>query len=209
MKVLLFGATGRVGSFALEYALAKGHAVTAVVRDPAKLRQSHSLLRKLAGDIYQPEALLQAIDPGFEVVLSCVGGNVMRPSTVVADSARLIVELMRQRAIPRLLAVSGVAAIPEQTWSAKAGAALMRLSPIRHGVIDHDNAYAIIASSGLDYTLAGCPHIKDGPRSGSYIVHTGRYAGGYHSVSPPDVADFLVTELTESRYPRQIVGIWS
>ena len=143
MKVLLFGATGRVGSFALEYALAQGHAVTAVVRDPAKLRQSHSLLRKLAGDIYQPATLLQAIDPGFEVVLSCVGGNVMRPSTVVADSARLIVELMRQRAITR------------------------------------------------------------------HIVHTGRYAGGYHRISPPDVADFLVTELTESRYPRQIVGIWS
>lgn len=209
MNILLFGATGRVGGFALEYALAQGHAVTAVVRDPSRLRQSHPQLRIVAGDIYQPAALLAALPDPFDAVLSAVGGDVTRPSTVVTDSARFLIGLMQQRGMRRLLAVSGVAEIPEQTLLGKAGGALMRRSPIRHGVLDHDSAYALIAASGLDYTLAGCPHIKDGPRTGTYVLHTGPYAGGYHSISPQDVADFLVSELTAARYLRQIVGIWS
>lgn len=209
MKVLLFGATGRVGGFALGYALARGHAVTAVVRDPARLRESHALLSTVVGDIHQPAALLQAIVPGFDVVVSAIGGDVMRPSTVVADSARVLLELMRRRAIPRLIAVSGVAEIPDKTLLGKASLAMIRRSPIRHGVIDHDNAYAIIAASEVNYTLAGCPHIKDGFRTGLPVVHPGPYPGGYHSVSPQDVADFLVEEITAGRYPRRIVGIWS
>lgn len=209
MKVLLFGATGRVGGFALEYALAQGHAITAVVRDPGRLRQRHPQLHIVAGDINQPEALRSALPAPFDAVLSAIGSDVTRPGTVVTDSARFLIELMRQRGMRRLLAVSGVAEIPVQTLLGKASGALLRRSPIRYGVLDHDGAYALIAASGLDYTLAGCPHIKEGERTGRYVLHTGPYSGGYHSISPQDVADFLVGELTAARYPRQIVGLWS
>jgi uncharacterized protein YbjT (DUF2867 family) len=37
LKILLFGATGPTGSHVLEQALAKGHIVTAFVREPGRL----------------------------------------------------------------------------------------------------------------------------------------------------------------------------
>ena len=38
MKIALIGATGNVGSKVLEEALSRGHDVTAIVRNPDKLR---------------------------------------------------------------------------------------------------------------------------------------------------------------------------
>ena len=48
MKLLLVGATGRLGGFVLEEALARGHHVTALSRDPSKLAARPGL-RVIAG----------------------------------------------------------------------------------------------------------------------------------------------------------------
>ncbi len=44
MKVLVFGAIGRVDLNVLKFALAEGHAVTALARDSEKLLVSHERL---------------------------------------------------------------------------------------------------------------------------------------------------------------------
>ena len=106
-----------------------------------------------------------------------------------------------------LLGISGVAEMPQKTRLGQISAALIRRSPLRHGVADHDAAYEVIARSGLSFTLAGCPHIRDEPGRGSYQLST-VFPGGYRHIAPADVAHFLVSELTEARYPNQIVGIW-
>ena len=56
MHLALFGATGRVGGRLLEYALAEGHTVRALVRDPAKL-VPRAGLTVLAGDVLDPAAV--------------------------------------------------------------------------------------------------------------------------------------------------------
>ena len=48
-KILLFGATGRTGSIILQYALTKGYAVTALVRNPGKLTVKHDHLSVIQG----------------------------------------------------------------------------------------------------------------------------------------------------------------
>ena len=75
MKVALLGATGFVGSALLKEALRRGHSVTAIVRDPAKLVAAEHLTAK-ACDIYDSatlatliaghDALISAFNPGWK-----------------------------------------------------------------------------------------------------------------------------------------------
>jgi putative NADH-flavin reductase len=71
--IVLFGASGRVGSRILHEALARGHRVTAVSRDPNRIAQQHDRLRKVAGDVLDPDAVAGII-AGSDAVISAIGG---------------------------------------------------------------------------------------------------------------------------------------
>ena len=207
MNVVIFGATGRVGAAATRQAIAAGHQVAVVVRSRSRLGPDHHQAHVIEGDVQRPDTLAAAFARGCDAVICAIGADVLKPSTVVRDSARALVDAMQKAPVRRFLGVSGVAEMPQKTLLGKMFAAGMRRSPIRHGVTDHDAAYEIITRSPLTYTLAGCPHIRDEPGRGSYQLAT-VFAGGYHHIAPADVAHFLVGELTAARYPNQIVGIW-
>ena len=44
MRIVIFGATGGIGRCLVDQALAKGHVVTAAVRDPARMPATHEQL---------------------------------------------------------------------------------------------------------------------------------------------------------------------
>ncbi|WP_310720647.1 NAD(P)-dependent oxidoreductase [Streptomyces lydicus] len=72
--IALFGANGSIGSRILNEALQRGHRVTAVVRDPAKITTSHPDLTVTTGDVLAPAAVA-AVAEGHDVVVSAVGGG--------------------------------------------------------------------------------------------------------------------------------------
>lgn len=88
------------------------------------------------------------------------------------------------------------------------GVAIMHISPIRYGVRDHENAFPIVKNSVLDSTLTGCPWIKDGQHTGKCTLSPNYFPGGFKTISPEDVADFIVKEAHEHKYSQEIVGIW-
>ncbi len=49
MKLVIFGATGSIGTQVVEQALEQGHSVTAFVRNPAKLDIQHPISISLQG----------------------------------------------------------------------------------------------------------------------------------------------------------------
>ena len=63
MKLTILGATGATGTTLTGQALAAGHEVTAVVRDPARLAvPAHPRLRTVTADVMDPAAIISAID---------------------------------------------------------------------------------------------------------------------------------------------------
>jgi uncharacterized protein len=56
MKIVLLGATGFVGSALLSEALDRGHTVTAIARNPEKIKPRERLIAK-AVDVYDAPAL--------------------------------------------------------------------------------------------------------------------------------------------------------
>jgi uncharacterized protein YbjT (DUF2867 family) len=207
MRVLVFGATGRTGAAVLVQAAAAGHTVAAFVRDPKRLANLPANVTVAVGDIYKPETIEAAMAPGFDAVIVVVGADPLKPSTVVTDSARAIVAAARKAGIPRYLGITGTAEMPRQTLLGRFFSAILRLTPVRHTARDHDGAFAIVTQSGLDWTLAGCPWIKDGETRGVYRTSL-VFPGGMRTIHPGDIAHFLVAELTAHQYPNTVVGIW-
>ncbi|MBO0861942.1 MAG: NAD(P)H-binding protein [Chloracidobacterium sp.] len=89
MKLLVIGATGRIGTEIVNLALTRGHEVTAFVRSPQKITPAGSLV-VVRGDPLRAETIAAALS-GHDAVLSAIGPpprEALRPSTLLTDCAR-------------------------------------------------------------------------------------------------------------------------
>jgi uncharacterized protein len=205
--VLVFGATGRVGSEVVRQAIDREHAVTVFVRHPEKLSSASAHSTVICGDVQDGTAVASAVaSRPFDAVINAIGSGKLAPSTLVTDGTRSILNAMYAAGLSRYLAVSGTAEMRTQTISGRITNAIFRRTPVGHAIRDHDGAYALVEASGLDWTLAGCPYIRDGPAKAYKTELT--YLGGFKIIHPPDVADFLIRELINHRFSQQIVGLW-
>lgn len=71
MNILILGATGRVGSSILTYALHEGHHVTVLVRTPEKLQINHENLMIIPGNVLNKDDIAHAMH-GIDVVMSAL-----------------------------------------------------------------------------------------------------------------------------------------
>ena len=72
MKFTLFGASGRTGLQVMDQALAAGHEVRAVVRDPKSLPHYRSGLEVVVADAMDPAAIVDAVRDQ-DAVISAIG----------------------------------------------------------------------------------------------------------------------------------------
>ncbi len=207
MHILVFGATGRVGTSVVEQAAAAGHQVTAFVRDPSRLKAAPRSVRTATGDIYKADTVASALGQGIDAVVVVVGADPLKRSTVVSDTARAIVPAMKSAGVKRYLGITGTAEMPRKSVLGELSTAVLRMTPVGHAAHDHDAAYLVVSQSSLEWTLAGCPYIKDGPTLGQYQTSS-VFPGGFKTIHPGDVAHFLVGELEARKHPNQVVGIW-
>ena len=112
MKIALIGATGFVGSNLLREALLRGHAVTALVRDPAKLAEAPARLAVVAGDVHDPARLAQEL-AGHDLVLSAFNAGWHNPDLYhdFLAGCRTIEQATEAAGVPRLLVVGGAGSL--------------------------------------------------------------------------------------------------
>lgn len=112
LALLVYGASGKVGQYVVDEALARGHRVTAVSRDPARITRSHPKLTVVRGDLLDPDSVA-ALVPGHDVVIVSVRGVVGDSGdplrTVVYMGVANIVAVLRNLGVrtPRLIHVGG------------------------------------------------------------------------------------------------------
>jgi len=105
MKIALIGATGYVGAKLLAEALDRGHQVTAVVSDAAKL-PGHSALTGVSADATDVDALAELV-AGHDLVISSY--NPGRDSTGTGTQA--ITDGVKRGGVARFLVVGGAGSL--------------------------------------------------------------------------------------------------
>jgi putative NADH-flavin reductase len=106
MKLLILGASGPTGIELVKQALAQGDEVTALVRDPSKLKIQDPKLEVRKGNVFDQETVDTAV-AGKDAVISALGspwGLTGAPhTTVYSDSAKVLVLAMRKHGVKRLV----------------------------------------------------------------------------------------------------------
>src|SRR4029453_9217700 len=104
MKVTIFAATGGIGRQLVEQALAAGHEVTAVVRDPKKLSRK---VRIITADLVAPDpAAIESAIYGADAVLSGLGPRPLSEAGIASRGTRSIVDAMLATEVRRIVVVS-------------------------------------------------------------------------------------------------------
>lgn len=196
MKIALFGATGHLGHSILEEALSRGHAVTAIVRDAARLALRHDGLNVVVGDVIQPSTWLEAVRGSDAAVASLSARRDGDAGSVPANAAVLLENLPRA-GVTRLVWVGGAASLevapgvrvlddPQfpAAWKAEALAQSDALDVFR------------ASKSPVDWTyISPAALIEDGERSGKYRLGGDQLLKDANGISRITVADYAVALL--------------
>jgi len=205
-RLALFGATGGVGRRVLDLALAEGHHVVALCRDPSRLDVAHDRLTVVEGDVLDPDAVARVVG-ACDSVLVALGAPAMSKSRVRSEGTAVIVRAMQRTGVRRLLCVSVYGAA--ETYADLPWLYRHVIFPLylRRAVADHERQEAIIADSDLDWTIVRPPNLTDGPRTGRYDAGFGSMQGRSLNISRADVADLMLRELATGQHAGQRVAI--
>lgn len=110
MKLVLFGPTGMIGSRILNEALSRGHALTAVTRNPSRFSVSDEKLTVVAGDVLEP-ANVADVAKEHDAVLSAIGSGGSSVEVIV-KAARSLIDGLSRAEIRRLVVVGGAGVPP-------------------------------------------------------------------------------------------------
>ncbi len=205
MRILLLGATGRVGNAILTKALNKGHTVTVFVRNRYKIEANYDNVQVVEGDIHDGDALAKLAQVDFDILINVIGADPLKPSTLFTDATKLIIALLTQKTGKRYIAITGIAQM-QQSFFGKISIAILKLTPVKNAIADHQHAYEQLKGTAIDWLLVGCPYIKDGPEKGSFKKGD-EFTGGFKTIHPGDVATAIVQQIANMDH-RKITGIW-
>lgn len=203
MNVVLYGATGMIGSRVLKELLSRGHRVTAVVRDPTKVPQLDGIVAAKgdaldAGDVAAKTA-------GADVVISAYAPPQEQPEKMV-DAVRALIAGVKESGAKRVLVVGGAGSLfvapdvdvidsghlPEQ-WKGIA--------------IAHRDALNVLKASDIDWTyFSPAAFIQPGERTGKFRLGGDSLVvddKGTSSISAEDYAIALVDELEHPKHIRK------
>lgn len=205
MKVLVFGATGSVGRHVVEQGLARGHDVTAFVRDPSGLDVAHEGLTVFRGDVLDAASVQRAVR-GQEAVLCSIGAG--RRGRVRSEGTRNIVRAMEGAGVRRLVCQTTLGAGESSGNLDFFWKHIMFGFLLRGAFADHEQQEAHVRESSLDWTIVRPAAFTDGGRTGAYrhgFPPTKKGLG--LKISRADVARFMLDQLTDGTYLRQTPGL--
>lgn len=203
MKIALFGAGGTIGSRITREALQRGHEVTAVSRDPAKITLKHAKLHTVRGDALDPVSITAAV-LGQDAVISAFGpGHHGDPQDVV-KAAQALVAGVKLAGVKRLLVVGGAGGL-----EVKPGLQLVDTKEFPAAwkpiALAHRDALAVYSSADFDWTyLAPAAFIQPGERTGKYRTDSDALLTDAKGESRISAEDFAVAMLDELEQPRHL-----
>lgn len=207
MKIALIGPTGFIGSAVLTEALARGHAVTALSRHPAKI-DARAGLAVVAADVLDPAQVAAAV-AGHDAVVSAYNAGWTNPDLhdEFLRGTRAIFDGVKRAGVKRLLVVGGAGSL-----YVAPGVQLVDTPAFpaewKQGALAAREALRLIrAEDTLDWTFLSPPALlQPGERRGGFrlggdeLLMNGEQPAG---ISVGDLAAAILDELEKPAHVRK------
>jgi len=206
MRIAIFGASGRTGRQLVEQAVAEGHQVTAIVRNPDGLAPAlHGAVRLVQADVMDPDAIAPALADA-DTVVSALSGPGRAASSVWSESTRSIVRAMREASVQRYIAITGsmLDTTGDGPFFRYIGKPIAR-RVLKGSANDMRHAEQLIHESGLDWTIIRVPRLTDKPAHGRYRSALDRNVPREFSLPRADLATCTLAVLADDATIRRHV----
>jgi len=202
MQIALYGATGKSGSRILTELLTRGHQVTAVVRDPAKLAVRPGLT-VVQGDVSSADGIALKIK-GVDAVISAYGPPPDDTDLLLPVTEHFI-EAVKEAGTPRFLVVGGAGSleVAPGVTVIDSGQIPAEWLPI---AVSHAKVLKLLQKSNINWTyFSPAGFFVPGERTGKFRLGTNQLIAneqGDSRISLEDYAIALVDELETPRHER-------
>jgi putative NADH-flavin reductase len=207
MKIAVFGGTGKTGKHVVEQALAAGHEVTVLARNPAKITIQNPRLHVVQGDIQDAAKVLETVK-GADAVISALGPTTNKPLLEVSKGMANIIASMRQKGVKRLIVTAGAGVRDPLDQPKMVDNLIVVALKTFNGNVYEDMRQVVeqVKASGLDWTIVRGPMLTDDPPTGK--VRAGGVGKDIGTRLPrADFAAFLLQQLTDPTWLRKAPAI--
>lgn len=207
MKLAIFGASGKTGHQLVGQALAAGHHVRALVRDPGKMSISDSRLEVVTGNALDASCVAEVVR-GSDAVLSALGIGAGNPPDAITRAVGNIVQAMREHGVRRLIVMSSIGIGDSRSQIPLVFKLAIFFIPIlRTTMADLGRMEEFLRGIDLDWIVVRPGGLNDKPARGHWRVSSAdeRLVAGY--LPRADVAAFMLQQLESDRYLRRTPGV--
>jgi nucleoside-diphosphate-sugar epimerase len=207
MRIAVFGANGPTGRLLTTQALAAGHDVVAVTRQPDRFPLQDARLRVFGADVLDHAAVDRAVE-GSDAVLSALGVPFTKaPVTVYSRGAEHLLDAMKRHSVARLVVLSsgGVTGEDEPTGGFLFNRVLQPYVMNKIGKTVYDDMRRmedLVASSDADWTILRPSGLYDLPAVTHYSITEEHGPGRF--TARVDLADAMLRQLGEPSFSRKI-----
>ena len=212
LRILVYGATGKIGKHVVDEALNRGHRVTAVSRDPSRITQNHDCLSAVKGDILDQESITSLVADQDVVIISVRGvvGKSKDPNDAIQRIAvENMVEVLRDSDgdAPRFIHVGGAGSLEVKPGVLYADRLPKAFMPKKLEMEIAGQVLALVYLRGVidvDWSYATPPkNLTNGKRTGVFRIGGDQVLEdslGRNRVSRADFAVALIDEAENAKH---------
>ena len=219
LDIVIYGATGEVGSHVVQEALDRGHHVFAVSRHPETIDTTHSNLTAVKGDLLD-EASIAEIVAGKDIVILSVRGVIGDSGTAKSAlqfiAAENLVDVLFRMGhdAPRLIHVGGSGSLevgPDKVF-AETLPKIILPKGLEIEILGQILALEFYRKvDDVNWTYVTPPkHFTNGPRTGEFRIGGDRALEDEHGRTRLSRADFavaLIDEAEQAKHPQQRISV--
>ncbi|MEU1272631.1 NAD(P)H-binding protein [Streptomyces sp. NPDC005799] len=214
--LLVLGGNGRTGSHVLTQAVARGHRVRALVRDPHTLQAPHGV-ELIQGTPSNIDDLRKAAQ-GCAAVISALNNSrasdnpwakPVSPPMFMTEATRNTLAVMSEQDIRRVVVTSTQNAGDGRADLNPVFKAVVRFSTLKAGFDDHDGVDEVVRASDTDWTLVRAVLLTEG----SIVTPVRAAEAGADKpgtrINRADLAGFLLDTVEQGTWIHKAPLVWN
>ncbi|MGI9272259.1 MAG: NAD(P)-dependent oxidoreductase [Woeseiaceae bacterium] len=219
LDIVIYGATGKIGSRVVQEALDRGHRVTAVSRNPAQIEMQHDNLAAVKGDLLDKASVTEIVTGQDVVILSVrgvIGDSGSPESALQFIAAEMLADALFRMDdhAPRLIHVGGSGSLevePGVPYAAKLPK-IMLPKKLEVEILGQILVLEFFRKvDDVKWTYVTPPkNFTNGPRTGVFRIGGSRALQderGKTRVSRADFAVALIDEAEQAKHIRQQISV--